>query len=204
MLAKHQSRAPRKNSVKQSGFSLMEVLIAMLVLAIGLLGLAALQTQGLRFNAEAYSRTQATSLAYQIIEIMRADRDNADDYEIDAATLDGFAANPGNPSNCTATLVATPTATAQLTCWIESLKLALPEGQGSIVLNADASNNYYNVTVSWLDRELSSGYVTVSGDSVAKTQGRCEAIAGRTWDSTGGVAGDLGICRVNQVWTVFP
>ena len=41
------------------GFSLMEVLIAMLVLAIGLLGLASLQAQSLRFNHDSYVRSQA-------------------------------------------------------------------------------------------------------------------------------------------------
>ena len=42
------------------GFSLMEVLVALLVLAIGLLGLAALQARGVKFNHDAYLRSQAT------------------------------------------------------------------------------------------------------------------------------------------------
>ena len=48
----------------QSGFSIVEVLVALFVLSIGLLGLAALQAQGLRFNHDAYVRTQATNAAY--------------------------------------------------------------------------------------------------------------------------------------------
>ena len=50
----------------------MEVLIAMLVLAIGLLGLASLQAQSLRFNHDSYVRSQATILAYEIMDKMRA------------------------------------------------------------------------------------------------------------------------------------
>ena len=56
---------------RESGFSLIEVLVALLVLSIGLLGLAALQAQGLRFNHDAYVRTQATNLAYDIVDRMR-------------------------------------------------------------------------------------------------------------------------------------
>jgi type IV pilus assembly protein PilV len=57
---------------RQHGFTLLEVLIALLVLSIGLLGLAALQTTGLRSNQMASMRTQATEAAYDITDRMRA------------------------------------------------------------------------------------------------------------------------------------
>ena len=56
----------------EKGFTLLEVLIALLVLSIGLLGLAALQTTGLRSNQMASIRTTATQLAYDITDRMRA------------------------------------------------------------------------------------------------------------------------------------
>lgn len=56
------------------GFSLIEVLVAVLVLAIGLLGLAGLQLTGLKSNHSAYVRSQAALLAYDITERMRANR----------------------------------------------------------------------------------------------------------------------------------
>src|SRR3990167_4605539 len=59
-------------SRSQKGFSLIEVLVALLVLSIGLLGLAALQTTSLQFNTGSYFRTQATFLAYDILDRMRA------------------------------------------------------------------------------------------------------------------------------------
>ena len=57
---------------KQQGFTLLEVLIALLVLSIGLLGLAALQTTSLRSNQMASMRTTATQLAYDISDRLRA------------------------------------------------------------------------------------------------------------------------------------
>ena len=69
----------------QYGFTLLEVLIALLVLSIGLLGLAALQTTGLRSNLMASMRTQATQLAYDITDRMRANPKGveAGEYVID-------------------------------------------------------------------------------------------------------------------------
>lgn len=56
------------------GFTLLEVLIAILVLSIGLLGLAALQATGLRTSHSANLRSQATQLAYEMTDAMRANR----------------------------------------------------------------------------------------------------------------------------------
>ena len=57
---------------RQQGFTLLEVLIALLILSIGLLGLAALQTTSLRSNQMASMRTTATQLAYDMSDRMRA------------------------------------------------------------------------------------------------------------------------------------
>lgn len=57
--------------MRQKGFTLLEVLVAMLVLSIGLLGLAGLMASSLRNNHSAYYRTQATWLAYDVIDRMR-------------------------------------------------------------------------------------------------------------------------------------
>ena len=54
-----------------SGFSLLKVMVAMLVLSIGLIGIAGLQMAGLRSNQNAFLRSQATILASDIIDRMR-------------------------------------------------------------------------------------------------------------------------------------
>lgn len=66
-------RTPKhRASRQQRGFTLLEVLIALLVLSIGLLGLAALQTTGLRSNQMASMRTLVSQFAYDITDRMRA------------------------------------------------------------------------------------------------------------------------------------
>ncbi|HAI47282.1 MAG TPA: type IV pilus modification protein PilV [Stenotrophomonas sp.] len=59
---------------QQGGFTLLEVLIAVVVLAFGLLGFALLQTTSVRFVQSANYRTQATNLAYDMTEQMRSNR----------------------------------------------------------------------------------------------------------------------------------
>ncbi len=59
---------------RQTGFTLLEVLIAIVVLAFGLLGFAMLQTTSVRFVQSANYRTQATNLAYDLTELMRSNR----------------------------------------------------------------------------------------------------------------------------------
>ena len=57
---------------RQAGFSLIEVLVTMVVLSIGLLGVAGMQASGLRNNHAVYTKTQATNLAMDMAERIRA------------------------------------------------------------------------------------------------------------------------------------
>ncbi len=58
----------------QAGVGLIEVLVAVAVLSIGLLGVGAMQGVSLRNNNNAYFRTQATITAYQILDEIRTNR----------------------------------------------------------------------------------------------------------------------------------
>lgn len=59
---------------KQQGFSLMEVLIAMIIIAIGLLGFLSLQLASINSNQDGLARTQATLIAQELGSALRADR----------------------------------------------------------------------------------------------------------------------------------
>lgn len=57
----------------QKGFTLVEVLVTVLVLAVGLLGLAGLQLAGMKSNRSAYLRSQAVIATYDLLDRMRAE-----------------------------------------------------------------------------------------------------------------------------------
>lgn len=88
---------------KTRGVSLIEILIAVLVLSIGLLGLASLQGFSLQAGQSAYHRTQATNLAYEIADFTRLNRSaalNSCDIPVQTA-WNNFAASqlPGGSVN---------------------------------------------------------------------------------------------------------
>jgi type IV pilus assembly protein PilV len=60
-------------NARQYGFTLLEVLVTVIIMTIGMLGVAGLQLASMRSNHSAYLRTQATIAAYSLIDRMRAD-----------------------------------------------------------------------------------------------------------------------------------
>lgn len=68
---------PETMSRNQQGVVLLEVLIAVVIMAIGLLGLAGLQARALQTNASSLQRSQVVMLSYMIIDAMRTDRASA-------------------------------------------------------------------------------------------------------------------------------
>ena len=130
------------------GFSLLEVLVALLVLAIGLLGLAALQTRGVKFNHYAYARSQATYLAYEIMDLMRANRARAPQYVDQEPDPKVCACNPG---------VSTDVAN-DMCCWTKALDAALPSGNADLTqpngkgTPHDYNDDRFEVTIRWQDR----------------------------------------------------
>src|SRR5215472_10747619 len=85
-----------RGRLTQGGFTLLEVLIALLVMSIGLLGIGKMMMLSARANDSAYMRTQATALAYTILDAMRANRQAAIVNSYDVA----MGAYPG-PVACT-------------------------------------------------------------------------------------------------------
>jgi type IV pilus assembly protein PilV len=127
-----------------SGFTLMEVLVTVAVLAIGLLGLAGLQAQGIKFNHDAYLRTQASQLAYDMTDRMRANQQGVQNGDYDA--IDGSEADPG----CiTAGCTATEMAAYDGYIWNQVAAASLPGGSGTVTAQG---GGVFLVTVNWTER----------------------------------------------------
>jgi type IV pilus assembly protein PilV len=101
----------------QSGFSLMEVLVAVFVLAVGITGIAGLQFTAKRSNFEAIQRATAVMLATDLVERMRANSGQLLSYNAsgNGTTLSGVPAATITP-NCS-TAVCTPAQLAAYDLW---------------------------------------------------------------------------------------
>ncbi|WP_372777020.1 type IV pilus modification protein PilV [Litorivivens sp.] len=129
-----------------AGFSLIEVLVALLVTALGILGLVAANLNALKFNQTADVRSHATLLAYDIADRMRANRD---------AALAGL---------YDTTLTATPPGgngvhQIDLRDWLNALANQLTSGDGSIARNG----RRFTITVQWDEERISGSRLANAG-----------------------------------------
>jgi len=164
---------------KHDGFTLVEILVTVLVLSIGLLGLAGLQVKSMKSNHSSYLRTQATIMAYDMIDRMRANPNAVTTgvtdyvaqgtYTIDTSTDPYTVSSPTATANCSNTTGCTTTqmANTDVNQWRVDLATQLPGGVGVICLDdttdpeADAgdlsddkcsnSGNIYAIKIWWVD-----------------------------------------------------
>ncbi len=131
---------------RQSGFSLIEALVSIVVVGVGLLGLAFLQAQGMAFNTSSYVRTQATLAAYDLVDRMRANP---------VAALTGAYVATTAPTTFTDCDVAGAGCdTAQLAAfdlarWFAQLQTDLgPTATANVAFTAP---NQYAITLTWTE-----------------------------------------------------
>tara|TARA_R110002050_G_scaffold1244_4_gene8635 strand:+ start:68520 stop:68966 length:447 start_codon:yes stop_codon:yes gene_type:complete len=124
---------------KIKGFSLLEVMIAVFVLAIGLLGLAHLQVTTLQHNERANLRSQASALSSDIFDRMRANQIAAvaGDYNL------GVDDDPPVALNTMAEI--------DISEWLANVNNFLPNGDGAINCNPCSRGAVYLVTLRWME-----------------------------------------------------
>jgi type IV pilus assembly protein PilV len=125
------------------GFSMVEVLVALVVLGVGMLGVASLYVVTLRSSGSAISRMQAVNLASDLADRIRANRSAREAYE-------GAAANKGCVS-ATANCTPEDMAAHDLFLWDAQLAATLgASAEGSVDVEAAAGTlRTYTITVSW-------------------------------------------------------
>lgn len=140
------------------GFTLLEILVTVIILAIGLLGMAGLQLTGMRNNQSAYLRTQAALLAYDMGERMRA---NSLGFNNNAYDQPQAVEYPGcfTAEGCTVAEMAQNDAFE----WSNTLATQLPMGNGVVCLDGtpddgipespdcDGAGGVYVIKIWWDD-----------------------------------------------------
>jgi len=120
---------------------MIEVLIGMLLFAIGILGLVGLQAKAIQSTAEARYRSEASFLANQLLAILWIDRANLSQYAHFPASTNC------NPSGVPSVLTSQPT--SELAKWFSNLEKSIPgalAGQQQITVHAD---NSVDITLCW-------------------------------------------------------
>jgi type IV pilus assembly protein PilV len=151
------------------GFTLIEVMVALVVMAVGLLGMASLTIRSQQSNESAYSRSQASLLAYDIIERMRA---NKVDYSALETRKVSFATKGSAYALTSLPTCATPAsgtqsagtaqATKDLAEWCTAVRSGLPGVDATQTVIAQ-TGNIYRVRITWQDSgpDSSSQFVEV-------------------------------------------
>lgn len=134
----------RQLPLRSRGFSLLEVMIAVVILSLGLLGVARLQANTVGYNHGAYLRSQATLQLYDMADRMRS---NA--LGISTGAYNDIKTTPTDPgclsSGCT------PAQMAQLDAheWNSANASLLPAGAGTVT--GTGAGSVFTVTITWTE-----------------------------------------------------
>ena len=130
------------------GFTLLEVLVAVVIMAIGILGLVGLQTSSLRQNQSALARTLAIDYANAMMDKMRSNPQEA---------MQGYYNVRSNPGDTVNNVPENSQAVKDVRLWRDNLKKALPEARvqvcrfqgesGSAVCGTEG--DYFMVCIKW-------------------------------------------------------
>jgi type IV pilus assembly protein PilV len=136
---------------RTDGFTLLEVLVSIVILSIGLLGMAGLMAVSLKSSTVAYHRSQATVLADDIMDRMRSNVLAARDGDYDVA-IGADCVGSGIP-------------VADCTEWKDTIDQTLPSGDGSVLVAAGTAT----IVIQWEagvdeegDGDTTTSFTTVS------------------------------------------
>ena len=154
---------------RQSGTTLVEALVALLILSVSALGYAALQLQGVSKNASAMRRSKATQLAHGMSDRLRANRGG-----VTAGAYSRLVAAANAPSCGTSSACSTADmAVADYVQWRADVAGALPGGVGVVCVTStpaagsstspgcDGGGSDFAIKVFWTEKSGESLFATV-------------------------------------------
>jgi type IV pilus assembly protein PilV len=146
---------------RASGISMVESLVALVVISVGMLGIAGLYVSSLQASRSANLRIQAVNLATDLADRIRANREALVAYNMAAG-------GTGVPHTCTTPTACTPVFVAEndLFVWSNAVKAALPVGATGAVTfldNLDPRPDRYTIVVRWREAgsDVDSSYQLV-------------------------------------------
>jgi type IV pilus assembly protein PilV len=176
----------------QSGSTLIEIMVAIVVMAIGLLGLAGLQVNALKFQKSASQRSEASQAASDLADRIRANWSlrvidpevNIDYYAQDTATnlanytfnanyTTSAAATHIPPNICSVSCNATQIAANDIQIWLRDLQRRLVGGSGYVVPVANTSISTFDITIMWREQGLAVADPACPAGVAAPVDVRC-------------------------------
>ena len=139
MLIVHEIHASRR----QRGFSLVEVLIALVIMSVGMLGIAGLFVQGMQAGRTSVLRHHAVTLAGDVADRIRANPRAGAAYE--DAGVDNACVGYGN--NCDEASMAAH----DVLLWQQQAVDSLPSGAVGVVFDITATPPLYTINVTWAE-----------------------------------------------------
>lgn len=138
------------------GFSIVEALVALIVLSVGMLGIAALYVESLQAGRSAVYRTHAVNLASDMADRIRANRNagiQGNAYVLaagDNPAVQGCADTGGGSSACDQVTLAED----DLARWLAAIRDTLPGNgngtpSGTVAVDPATAPTQYTITVTW-------------------------------------------------------
>jgi type IV pilus assembly protein PilV len=139
----------RNRFIRSRGITMVEALVALVVISVGMLGIAGLYLSSLQAGRSANLRVQAVNLASEMADRIRANRNGRNAYVLAAGTLPAAV-------TCSGATDCTPAALAQSdqNVWVTAIRAALPgvpNANGAIAFtdNPGATPERYDITITW-------------------------------------------------------
>lgn len=189
------------------GFSLIEVMVALALLAGGLLGVAYMQNFSLQYGQESYHRSQIMTSANELIDGMRAMQIAPDDGTGNHTQYINTITTGEATAGCDETL---STARNDFICFAQEVSNNLPFGTVQIAVNAGDAR-FFDISVFWSDRGLSeqAGYSDedqAEGSVNLNNKADCDNATNRIWSDVlswpFNNGPDADICMVMHTWSV--